>query len=128
MKTIVLDDDPTGTQCATGVRVLLRWNVASLVEVLTNADSVYLLTNSRALNRQDAVALARSIKSDGDAAGLALGEEIQYVLRGDSTLRGHVFTESEVFLNSTNSIIFLPDIPKLVVEQLMESITFALRA
>lgn len=113
MKTIVLDDDPTGTQCATGVQVLLRWDASSLVEVLTKADSVYLLTNSRALSERDAVALAQRIKSDGDSAGLALGEEIQYVLRGDSTLRGHVFTESEIFLNSTNSIIFLPAYPEV---------------
>ena len=42
MKTIVLDDDPTGTQCATGVTVLLRWDVSSLIEVLRTADSVYL--------------------------------------------------------------------------------------
>lgn len=113
MKTIVLDDDPTGTQCATGVQVLLRWDVSSLAEVLTKADSVYLLTNSRALNERDAVALAQRVKNDGDAAGLAIGEEIQYVLRGDSTLRGHVFTESEVFLNSANSIIFLPAYPEV---------------
>jgi len=113
VKTIVLDDDPTGTQCATGVQVLLRWDASSLVEVLTKADSVYLLTNSRALNERDAVALAQRIKNDGDSAGLALGEEIQYVLRGDSTLRGHVFTESEIFLNSTNSIIFLPAYPEV---------------
>jgi len=113
MKTIVLDDDPTGTQCATGVTVLLRWDVSSLIEVLRTADSVYLLTNSRALNEPEAVTLARNIKDDGDAAGLALGEEIQYVLRGDSTLRGHVFSESEVFLNSGNSIIFLPAYPEV---------------
>ncbi|MTA94290.1 MAG: hypothetical protein F2533_00140, partial [Actinobacteria bacterium] len=113
MKTIVLDDDPTGTQCATGVTVLLRWDVSSLIEVLRTADSVYLLTNSRALNEPEAVTLARNIKADGDAAGLALGEEIQYVLRGDSTLRGHVFSESEVFLNSGNSIIFLPAYPEV---------------
>ena len=113
MKTIVLDDDPTGTQCASGVRVLLRWNVETLTEALSQADSVYLLTNSRALNQPDAVALAQRIKSDGDAVGLAIGEEIHYVLRGDSTLRGHVFSESEVFLNSTNSIIFLPAYPEV---------------
>ncbi len=113
MKTIVLDDDPTGTQCATGVTVLLRWDVSSLIEVLRTADSVYLLTNSRALNEPEAVTLARNIKAAGDAAGLALGEEIQYVLRGDSTLRGHVFSESEVFLNSGNSIIFLPAYPEV---------------
>ncbi len=111
MKTIVLDDDPTGTQCATGVTVLLRWNVDSIVKVLRDADSVYIQTNSRALSQSDAVALTKSIKVDGDAAGAILGEEIEYVLRGDSTLRGHVFTETEVFLNGKNSILFLPAYP-----------------
>ncbi len=111
MKTIVLDDDPTGTQCATGVTVLLTWDVDAIVKVLKEADSVYLQTNSRALNEADAVSLTKLIKIDGDAAGLILGEEIEYVLRGDSTLRGHVFSETQVFLNGKNSILFLPAYP-----------------
>jgi len=89
----------------------LQWDVAAIVEVLQEADSVYLQTNSRALNEADAVALAKQIKSDGDSAGEILGEEIEYVLRGDSTMRGHIFTETSVFLGANNSIIFLPAYP-----------------
>ena len=85
--------------------------MAAIVEVLQEADSVYLQTNSRALNEADAVALAKQIKSDGDSAGEILGEEIEYVLRGDSTMRGHIFTETSVFLGANNSIIFLPAYP-----------------
>lgn len=85
--------------------------MAAIVEVLREADSVYLQTNSRALNEADAVALAKLIKADGDAAGVILGEAIEYVLRGDSTMRGHIFTETSVFLGANNSIIFLPAYP-----------------
>jgi len=89
----------------------LQWDVASIVAVLQDADSVYLQTNSRALNESDAVNLAQHIKRDGDAAGVILGEEIDYVLRGDSTMRGHIFTETSVFLGENNSILFLPAYP-----------------
>lgn len=89
----------------------MQWDEAAIVEVLREADSVYLQTNSRALNEADAVALAKLIKADGDAAGVILGEAIEYVLRGDSTMRGHIFTETSVFLGANNSIIFLPAYP-----------------
>ena len=111
MKTIVLDDDPTGTQCATNVTVLLRWDVDAIVSVLKSADSVYLQTNSRSLSEADAVALVEKIKADCDAAGKILNERIEYVLRGDSTLRGHVFSETAVFLGPNSSILFLPAYP-----------------
>ena len=68
MKTIVLDDDPTGTQSATGVSVLLETNVDLLVDALRQADSVYVQTNSRALPEAEAVALVAKIKADGEAA------------------------------------------------------------
>ena len=57
MKLIVLDDDPTGTQSATGVEVLLDWDAEVLTRALRRADSVYLLTNTRAMHEPDAVAL-----------------------------------------------------------------------
>ncbi len=50
MKTVVLDDDPTGTQSATGVRVLLRWDADRLAAALDEVDAVYLQTNSRAVD------------------------------------------------------------------------------
>lgn len=111
MKLIVLDDDPTGTQSATGVDVLLEWDASSLTEALRRADSVYLLTNTRALHEPAAVALLERVRDERDAAALALGEPVQVVLRGDSTLRGHVFPETTVFAGDDAVILFVPAFP-----------------
>ena len=110
MKTVVLDDDPTGTQSATGVRVLLRWDAERLTTVLCEVDAVYLQTNSRAVDEAAAVALCRRIREEIDIAAARLGEPVQVVLRGDSTLRGHVFAETDVFV-SGEPILFLPAFP-----------------
>ncbi|MBK0330574.1 four-carbon acid sugar kinase family protein [Brachybacterium sp. MASK1Z-5] len=114
MKTIVLDDDPTGTQSATGVTVLLDLSEETLErdleEALTGADSVYVQTNSRALPPDEAVALARRVQAAGLAVGERSGEQVRFVLRGDSTLRGHVFAETEVFLEDA-VMLFVPTFP-----------------
>src|SRR4051794_1410480 len=110
MKTVVLDDDPTGTQSATGVRVLLRWDADRLAAALDEVDAVYLQTNSRAIDERAAVALCRRIRGEIDAAAERLGEPVQVVLRGDSTLRGHVFAETDVFVDD-EPILFLPAFP-----------------
>lgn len=111
MKTVVLDDDPTGTQSASGVRVLLECSADRIEEVLRDAESVYVQTNSRALNEADAVALVRRIRADGEEAARRLGVDIRFVLRGDSTLRGHVFAETEVFLDGDAVMVFVPAFP-----------------
>jgi len=111
MKTIVLDDDPTGTQSATGVTVLLDFDAEILAEALATADAVYLQTNSRALPEDEAVALARRIRQDALAASARLGIDVRFVLRGDSTLRGHVFAETEVFLDDAAVMLFVPAFP-----------------
>ncbi|KRE21834.1 four-carbon acid sugar kinase family protein [Agromyces sp. Soil535] len=111
MKLIVLDDDPTGTQSVTGVEVLLEWDTATLTETLRRADSVYLLTNTRAMYEADAVALLERIRDERDAAAAALGEAVHVVLRGDSTLRGHVFPETSVFAGDDAVILFVPAFP-----------------
>jgi len=111
VKTIVLDDDPTGTQSATDAVVLLDSSATLIAEALAEVDSIYLLTNSRAIPEAEAVALMRDIRRDAAAAAQALGEEIQFVLRGDSTLRGHVFTETAVFADEKSVILFVPAFP-----------------
>ena len=111
MKTIVLDDDPTGTQSATGVTVLLESDADLLTDALRHADSVYEQTNSRALDESTAVALIRRIRADGEEAARRLGVEVRFVLRGDSTLRGHVFAETEVFLDGNAVMLFVPAFP-----------------
>src|SRR5215217_4413087 len=107
MKTVVLDDDPTGTQSATGVRVLLRWDADRLTAALREVDAVYLQTNSRAVDASAAVALCERIRGEIDTAVDRLGEPVQVVLRGDSTLRGHVFAETDVFARD-EPILFSP--------------------
>jgi uncharacterized protein YgbK (DUF1537 family) len=87
----VLDDDPTGVQTLAGIRVLLAWDAAKVVAALAGRPSVHLITNSRALAPAAAGALV------ADAARLVLGSvpNAHLVLRGDSTLRGHLREEYE---------------------------------
>lgn len=111
MKTIVLDDDPTGTQSAAGVQVLLAFDADTLRRALTRADSVYVQTNSRAIDEGAAIALVAAVRDAGREAAAALGVDVQFVLRGDSTLRGHVFAETEQFLDGDAVVVFSPAFP-----------------
>lgn len=111
LKTVVLDDDPTGTQSASDVTVLLDWDVALAKQVLRSHESMYVLTNTRALPEAEAVRLLMRIREDIDALAERSGFEVQFVLRGDSTLRGHVFAESEVFMDDESILVFVPAFP-----------------
>ena len=111
MLTAVLDDDPTGTQAATDVGVVLDLDREAIREAFAASDAVYLQTNSRALDEGTAVALAGELKSWLDELAAERGEEILVVLRGDSTLRGHVFPETDVFLTPDSLMVFLPAFP-----------------
>lgn len=111
MKIMILDDDPTGTQSASGVTVMLRWTAEAIADELRVADAVYLLTNTRAVDEQSAVSLVRGIVADARRAEELIGEPIRFVLRGDSTLRGHVFAESEA-AGGDAPILFVPAYPE----------------
>lgn len=111
IRVVVLDDDPTGTQSAAGVTVLFEHDPAQLGEVLARERSVYLQTNSRSLSEADAVTLATGIRSSIATVGEQLGVDVKVVLRGDSTLRGHVFAESRVFLAADAVMVFVPAFP-----------------
>ena len=84
----VIDDDPTGAQSEAEVPLLLAWG-GGLLRGRSRFGAVHLLTNSRALDAPGAYS------SVFDAATAALGAmpERRIVLRGDSTLRGHVLEE-----------------------------------
>jgi uncharacterized protein YgbK (DUF1537 family) len=88
-RVVVLDDDPTGVQTLGGIRVLLDWDPPRIADALARGPSVHLVTNSRAL----APNAARERVADAAVAAFAASPGANLVLRGDSTLRGHLLEE-----------------------------------
>jgi hypothetical protein len=110
---VVLDDDPTGTQCVHNVILRTDWSIDTLSEEFrrlqpqlpeergTSCQSsyvakvgeeypvVYLLTNSRALTVDMAKKLYHEIAHNIFAASKRSGVPVSIVSRSDSTLRGH---------------------------------------
>jgi uncharacterized protein YgbK (DUF1537 family) len=111
--TAVLDDDPTGTQAVKDVPVILDWDDQRAWQAVRADDrSVHLLTNSRAHNRAEA---AQLVKRAAQAAQIHLHNP-RIVLRGDSTLRAHLWEEYEAL----RSVLApqKPDVPLLLVPAL----------
>jgi uncharacterized protein YgbK (DUF1537 family) len=86
---VVLDDDPTGVQTLAGIRVLLGWDPARIRAALAGRPSVHLITNTRALPAER----VRPFVADATRAALEGAPDAAVVLRGDSTLRGHLLEE-----------------------------------
>lgn len=109
---VVLDDDPTGTQTCHGINVLTVWDQETLVEEFKSTNSgFFILTNSRALPTPEARSLIKEICLAVKDAAKTAGKEFEFVLRGDSTLRGHFPDEPEVaeeVVGRANSWILAP--------------------
>ncbi len=103
-KVVVLDDDPTGSQTVHGIKVLTGWDVKILEEALTSPENVfYILTNSRALDVDQARALNREIAVNLCQASRSSGVGFDIVSRSDSTLRGHYPLELDVLEETLNT-------------------------
>jgi uncharacterized protein YgbK (DUF1537 family) len=88
--TVVLDDDPTGTQLLAGVPVVLRPDASVIrAAAATGRGYLHILTNSRALPADEAEQLVRETARSATEALNAP----RLVLRGDSTLRAHLLEE-----------------------------------
>ena len=95
-QTVLLDDDPTGTQTVSGVAVLTEWSVETLVRELERGNTgFFVLTNSRALPTEAAFALYQEIGANLKIASAQTGIPIRALARGDSTLRGHFPAETD---------------------------------
>ena len=113
MITVVLDDDPTGTQAVSDVTVVLDWSDPAVWETVREGDrAVHVLTNSRAYGGLEA---GRLVGSAASAARLRF-PTARLLLRGDSTLRGHPWDEYE----SLRSVLApgREDVPLLLVPAL----------
>jgi uncharacterized protein YgbK (DUF1537 family) len=110
---VVLDDDPTGTQSAAGVHVLLNLDDDYLRSWFANhrPQPVYVLTNNRALTAD-----AAQRRTSGITAIIrAAWPQAQVVCRGDSTLRGHPLAEfagvAEHDKTRTYGLLIVPAMP-----------------
>jgi uncharacterized protein YgbK (DUF1537 family) len=101
MTTVIVDDDPTGTQTLRGVELLFGVEDELLRDRLTaGASTVCVLTNSRALSRDEAHrANARIAAILRDHAGT----RPLLVSRGDSTLRGHLTAETAALTHALDA-------------------------
>lgn len=93
---VVLDDDPTGTQTCHDIDVLMAWDSTTLdYEFSLGVKGFFILTNSRALPPTDARRLIVEITENVTKAAEKAAKSVEIVLRGDSTLRGHLPAEPE---------------------------------
>ncbi|MGP9537170.1 four-carbon acid sugar kinase family protein [Brachybacterium sp. AOP43-C2-M15] len=92
-RLLVLDDDPTGSQCVAGIDVAFDLDPSLPVGALAEPGSAcFVLTNTRALEEQEAVALNHRVLA-GVLDGGVPARGLHVVSRSDSTLRGHVIAE-----------------------------------
>jgi len=113
----VLDDDPTGSQSVHGVQVVTVLDEDAYAAALDGeAATCFVLTNTRSLREQDAVALNLAAARGLFAVAQRRGARIQLVSRSDSTLRGHLMAEvaalhaarREVLGSGFDSVLLIP--------------------
>jgi len=105
---VIIDDDPTGTQAVSDVEVILRPDRAAFDDLFASGRrSAFVLSNSRALPERAAAELVGGIARTATAAARAAGVSATVILRGDSTLRGHVFAEADAVAPGT-PMLFVP--------------------
>lgn len=112
-RVLVLDDDPTGTQTVSQVEVILRPSLDAYRGFFAGSErAIYVLTNTRALPVEAAVSLVGHIRHEAEQAAREAGQQVAFLLRGDSTLRGHVFAEIDALASPDSVTLFVPAFPE----------------
>ncbi len=101
--TVVLDDDPTGTQGLSDVPVVVDPTHAAFEWALRQSHITYVLTNTRALDPTATRSLLQQIASVATKVAQDAGRTLRFVSRGDSTLRGHFPLEVSTVLDADPS-------------------------
>lgn len=102
MKFVVIDDDPTGSQTVHDCLLLLKWDCSTLEKGFESKSNLFfILANTRSLSENDAKLRIEEICKNLKTviASQDYEEEIIFISRGDSTLRGHNYLEPSA-LNS----------------------------
>jgi len=108
-RVVILDDDPTGSQSASGVGVLMEVREKALAQFFASRQRcIYLVTNTRAMSESRAVSRVAETVALVRAVASQSREDVAFVLRGDSTLRGHVFAEIGALASRRSRVLFVP--------------------
>ncbi len=114
---VVLDDDPTGTQTCTDVRVITSWESDLISQELAQKPAIlYILTNSRSFPENEAVKMAEEIGQNIKKAVLASGRKVELISRSDSTLRGHFPAEVDALMRAIGK----PNAVKVLIPAFIE--------
>ena len=99
-KMVVLDDDPTGIQTVHGCLLITQWDDDSVRQGFEDAEPFfYILTNTRAMTRDEAIRTTREAMEAVVRVNRAFGYRLIIVSRSDSCLRGHFPLETDVMRN-----------------------------
>ncbi|MGY1836511.1 four-carbon acid sugar kinase family protein [Blastococcus sp. SYSU DS0510] len=121
-RTVVVDDDPTGSQSVHGVDVVTVLDPAEYAQALSEPGATcFVLTNTRSLAQDDAVRLTAQVGTDVLAVMGGSEAPVDLVTRSDSTLRGHVLAETEALADAYRAATGRPVDGKLLVPAFLEA-------
>lgn len=113
-KMVVFDDDPTGIQTVNGCLLITRWDEESVRSAFNDdVPFFYILTNTRAMTRDEAAAVTREAMETVLRVNRDYGCRLILVSRSDSCLRGHFPLETDIMRDclEQHGISVVPKIP-----------------
>ncbi len=111
---VVLDDDPTGIQTVHSCLLLTDWSTPSLHRAFSHEQPFfYILTNTRAMTREEAAVVVRSVMEAVIAVAAEYDCQMFFISRSDSCLRGHFPLETDIMREtlSAHGIAVWPVVP-----------------
>lgn len=96
-RLVILDDDPTGIQTVHGCLLITQWDEATVRMAMQHEQPFfYMLTNTRAMTREEAARVVRSAMDTVLLVNREFGYRLIFISRSDSCLRGHFPLETDV--------------------------------
>ena len=96
-RLVILDDDPTGIQTVHGCLLITQWDADTVRMALQHEQPFfYMLTNTRAMTREEAARVVRSAMETVLEVNREFGYRLIFISRSDSCLRGRFPLETDV--------------------------------
>lgn len=118
---VVIDDHPTGGQSMVDVPVLTAWSEDQIAWAMDGDHPVfYIVTNTRAMDAKAAEHRMLEVVSGVLEAAKERGKQITFLIRSDSSLRGHFPLDVDIAVNLFESstahhvdgVVIIPAFPE----------------